>query len=412
MSQPSKSIAKYFQQKTSNCLSPRTLWIEMKILFVPPIGLKIVADYKSEYQMGAIEQQIFGLAKALSSKGHRTFILRGWNSSKETEIISGVNFINVNVPFTQRGFKEKISLSTLPITYIEHLLSSIKAHRKIKALNPDIINTSTLASYYFFSKLSIPNSRKVFIAHSHDLLFTGGVISCVKRKIVKSIVSNSDAVVVLTDGMKNYLNDRGFKVDYVIPNALNLCDYSDGGDDGFILHAGRLVPHKRMEDLIKAYSEISDDIKEDLVIIGSGPCEKALKTYAASLGVKDRVIFIPFLPRSKYRDYLSKCSIFVLPSEAEAFGVVIIEAMASGKTVIARNIIGPRDIIDHGYNGFLFNDNKELKEYTTMLLSDISLRKKIGDNARKTVEKKYTFSKIADSYEELYESLALRQRFA
>lgn len=381
------------------------LEIKTKILFISPLGLKKVANYQSEYQMGAIEQQIFGLAKALSSKGYKTFILRGWNSLKETEIISGVRFTNVNVPFTQRGFQERISLSTLPITYIEHLLFSIKAHKKIKALNPDIINISTLGSYYFFSKLNIPNSRKVFITHSHDLFFAGGLISCLKRNIIKSIVSNSDAVVVLTEGMKNYLNDRGFKVDYIIPDALNLSDYRDGGDDGFILHAGRLVPHKRVEDLIKAYSKISDNIKEHLVIIGSGPCEKALKSYATSLGVKDRVIFIPFLPRSKYRDYLSKCSVFVLPSEAEAFGVVIIEAMASGKPVIARDIIGPRDIIAHGYNGFLFENGDELKKYLKLLLSDKGLRGKLGKNARKIVEAKYTFRRIADSYEKLYESL-------
>lgn len=377
----------------------------MKILFIPPIGLKIVADYKSEQQMGAIEQQIFGLAKKLFSRGHETFIVRGWKSLKETEIISGVKFINVNVRFMQRGFQEKVSLIRFPISNTQLLSFSVRAYKKLKALNPDIINTSSLDTHYFSSKLNIPNSRKAFTAYNYNFFSDGGATSCLKRKIIKNIISDSDAMVVLTEGMKNYLNDWGFKVDYVIPCALNLSDYSYGGDEGFILSAQRLVPHKRLEDLIKAYSEIIDNVKEDLVIIGSGPCESKLKSYAISLGLKDRVHFVPFLPKSDYHGYLSKCSIFVLPSKAEAFGVVIIEAMASGKPVVARNIIGPKDIITHGHDGFLFGNNYELKKYLQLLLSDKGLRKKLGKNARRTVEQNYTFDKISKQYLKLYERL-------
>ena len=377
----------------------------MKILFIPPIGLKIVADYKSEYQMGAIEQQIFGLAKELSSKGCKVFIMRSWTSSKEMETISGVKFININVPATQRGFHESLSFTRLPIVFIEHLLFLVKSYKKIKKVNPDIINVSTLLTSYFISKLNIANSRKVFITHSHDVFFGKGVVSCLKRKMIESIINNSNRVVTLNEGMKNYLYDRGFRTDAIIPNAISLNGYKNREEGSFILCAGRLVPHKRVEDLIKAYSEVSGDFKEDLVVIGSGPCQKALKSYAISLRLKDRVHFVPFLPRSKYRDYLSECSIFVLPSEAEAFGVVIIEAMASGKPVIARNIIGPKDIITHGHTGFLFENNDELKKYLKLLLLNEELRKKMGEDARKTVEEKYTFGKVAKQYLKLYESL-------
>lgn len=375
----------------------------MKIVFIPPIGLKIVADYKSEYQMGAIEQQIFGLAKELSSKGCKVFILRSWASSKEIETICGVKLININVFATQRGFHESLSFTRLPIVSAKHLLFIIKAYKKIVEVNPDVINVSTLIPGFFIFKLNIANSWKVFITHSHDIFFDKGIVSFLKRKMIESIINNSNKVITLNNGMKNYLYDRGFRTDAVIPNAINLKDYKNREEAGFILYAGRLVPHKKVENLIKACSEVCGYFKEDLVVIGSGPCEKKLKNYAISLGLKDRVHFIPFLPRSKYRDYLSKCSIFVLPSEAEAFGVVIIEAMASSKPVIARNIIGPKDIITHGRNGFLFENNDELKKYLKLLLLNKELRKKLGKNARKTVEDKYTFDKIADQYLKLYE---------
>ena len=166
------------------------------------------------------------------------------------------------------------------------------------------------------------------------------------------------------------------------------------------MYAGRLVEHKGVQYLIKAFSEIREDITEDFVIIGCGPFEKTLKELVVSQNVNDRVRFIPFLSKPQYREFLSKCKAFAFPSLFEAFGVVVIEAMASWKPVIASNIIGPRDIITHGYNGFLFDKGNvdELKKYLKLCLSDGELRRKIGSNARKTIQQKYTYKKIADEY--------------
>jgi glycosyltransferase involved in cell wall biosynthesis len=272
------------------------------------------------------------------------------------------------------------------------------------------MNISTLFTGYFIYLFSSGNFKKVFTTHDHDVYLGKGIVSLLKRKMIQSIVKKSDKVVTLNDSMKRYMRERGFRIDAVIPNAISLSNYENSAEPGFILFAGRLVSHKKVEDLIKVYSEISADCREELVIIGSGPCRNELEHYAESLGLQGRVHFVSFLPRSQYRRYLSRCSVFAFPSEAEAFGVVIIEAMASGKPVIARNIIGPKDIISHGKDGFLFNNTGELSEYLKLLLSDEKLRKNLGKNARKTVEEKYTFSKVARAYLNLYENLPLQSR--
>jgi glycosyltransferase involved in cell wall biosynthesis len=378
----------------------------MKILFVIQSGLKIATDFRSQYQMGAIEQQIFGIAKCLLQRGHQVFIMRKWDNSEKEEIC-GVKLINIKLPFVQKTFKESISLFQVAFLLLECLLFSVKAFRKIRELNPDIINMSTLTTAYFVSKLKTPNSLKIFITHDYDVILRDK-FSILRKIMLKSICNNTDGIVTLNNGMGECLNANGVKIDAIIPNAVNPENYKNNGDKGFILYSGRLVPHKKVEDLIQVYSEIARDFNENLVIIGSGPCEKILRDYAMSLGIKKRIRFLSFLPISKYREYLSKCSVFVLPSKFEAFGVVIIEAMASGKPVIARNIVGPKDIITHGYNGLLFKDNKELKECIKLLLSNKKLRKKMGNNGRITVEEKYTFSKVADLYEKLYSELAAR----
>jgi len=81
--------------------------------------------------------------------------------------------------------------------------------------------------------------------------------------------------------------------------------------------------------------------------------------------------------------------------------------MASGKPVLVRNIVGPRDIVTDGYNGMLFNSTTELSERLKLILIDEPLKKKMGKNARNTVEKKYAFSVAAKEYVRLYERLCI-----
>lgn len=152
-------------------------------------------------------------------------------------------------------------------------------------------------------------------------------------------------------------------------------------------------------------SEIRDEF--ELVIGGFGPEKENLEDLKSKLGIKNRITFIPWLPKSDFIKKIASCSVYVLPSLCEPFGVVIIESTASGKPVIASNIPGPNEIITHGKDGFLFEAGNvfELKKYLELLLEDEKLRKRIGKNARRTVEERYTFEKVADSYIKLFEEL-------
>jgi glycosyltransferase involved in cell wall biosynthesis len=94
-----------------------------------------------------------------------------------------------------------------------------------------------------------------------------------------------------------------------------------------------------------------------------------------------------------------------LPSEAEAFGVAVIEAMASGKPVIARDIIGPGDVVTPGHDGYLFRNQDELKQQILMLSRDRDLRVRLGKHAREKVERSFTFETVAFRYQTLLKSL-------
>ncbi|MFX1536078.1 MAG: glycosyltransferase family 4 protein, partial [Promethearchaeota archaeon] len=181
----------------------------IKIFFIPPLGLRVVADYESEYQMGAIEQQIFGLSKELALMGHQVYIIRRWKSLNEFDKIEGVNLININVPTSQRSFHENLSLMRLPVVLLEHFLFLKEVRQKITEIHPDIVNLSTLLMAYLFLKLERKDCWKIFINHSHDVFLNNGFFSLAKRRMIKSVIKNAHKTITLNKGMKQCLLNQG-----------------------------------------------------------------------------------------------------------------------------------------------------------------------------------------------------------
>jgi glycosyltransferase involved in cell wall biosynthesis len=349
---------------------------------------------------GGIEYQIFGFSKELAKLGHQVYILKRFNGVEKEEI----NDIKI--------VKVKTQFGDLVLT---RLIFSRNASKRIKEIKPDVINLSERFSAYFPSKLDIP---KVFFTHNSDgfSLYRNFAIKYnklnyfffdIKRKIEEDVMRRSNVVIALNKSIERYLHTRGIINTIIIPNCINVSEYYNKGDDKFILYVGRLNQVKGIEYLIKAFYELKDTYPYNLVLVGSGPDKSRLKKMVASLNIESRVKFIPWLDNIKLKEYYSKCSVFVLPSLFETFGVVILEAMASSKPVIASDIMGPRDIITHSNNGFLFEKEnvQELKKYLELCLSDKKLRNKIGRNARKAIEENYSFSKISKKLTKIYGQL-------
>ena len=101
-----------------------------------------------------------------------------------------------------------------------------------------------------------------------------------------------------------------------------------------IIGIGRLVPEKGFADLIDAFAKVRDKTAR-LIIAGSGPEARALRTLSSEKGVADRVEFPGYVPDS--RPWLDRADIFVLSSWFEGFPAVLIEAMAAGRRIVATN---------------------------------------------------------------------------
>jgi glycosyltransferase involved in cell wall biosynthesis len=165
-----------------------------------------------------------------------------------------------------------------------------------------------------------------------------------------------------------------------------------------ILGAGRLVPAKGFDTLIRAFALVRRHREAKLVILGEGPLRLELLKLAEELGVAGQVA-LPGFDKNPFR-YMARCSVFVLSSRFEGLPGVLIQAMACGVPVISTNCpAGPGEIIDPDRDGVLVpvDSPRQLAEQIVALLDDPARCSTMGRRAR---EKASTFSvdSVMDRY--------------
>ncbi|RJP80137.1 MAG: glycosyltransferase family 1 protein [Desulfobacteraceae bacterium] len=174
------------------------------------------------------------------------------------------------------------------------------------------------------------------------------------------------------------------------------------------LFVGNLIPFKGLHILLDAIAEI-DDKNLVLLVVGGGYSENEYKKQVRDLGIADRIIFAgPQFPDRMLPAYYNICDFLVLPStHSESFGLVVIEAMASGKPVIVSALPGPSQLVNHGVDGLItkIGSRTDLKEKLLILAGDHSLCEKMGERARQKVVEKYTWETIGDQLEHAYEKV-------
>jgi glycosyltransferase involved in cell wall biosynthesis len=358
-------------------------------------------DYKNG-NLASSEYQVFWLAKELAARGYETYIFRKWyHNSPKKEEIEGIQVVNIETPDFQNPPE--------PTSIFGKVALSKFAREEVTNVDPDVLILTECFSSYFISSLKIP---KIYVTHSNpaDLIVTSNIL---KRRILKMvetrIFKNCDLIVALNNSIKEYLISAGWNAIYIPNGVENGLFNVKTADENFVLYTGFLHKKKGVSYLIKAYAMLSESLREKnkLVIGGHGPEQIRLQKLASNLGVDNNTEFIQWLPKHEHIEKLSKCSVFVLPSILECMPVILLEAMALKKPVIASNIPGPQEEIKHGNDGFLIErgDINDLKKYIELCLSDAHLRQRIGESASKAVNERFTFDKIALRYEDIFKSI-------
>jgi len=165
---------------------------------------------------------------------------------------------------------------------------------------------------------------------------------------------------------------------------------------------------KGLENLLKAVKMIKQDFPAELKlnIVGEGDLKPYYQNLARKLGIGKQVYFTEDVDNSRLVDYYNYCDAVVLPSinKGEAFGLVLLEAMACAKPIIASNLPGVRSIFKNGEHGLLVQPGSvdDLADKLKIILSDKELAQKMGQAGRKLVEDKYTWEKVGKRLDLIY----------
>jgi glycosyltransferase involved in cell wall biosynthesis len=282
------------------------------------------------------------------------------------------------------------------------------------------------AEYVFLS--SLLHGSKYFLTYHMDVrgatFIKKLLIGSYTALLLKHIVRKARLVGALTiEHLKNSEAARFVDWNKVVemPNGVDTKLFSPrtksrdltgkyGLDDRIvILFVGNLQPFKGLHVLIEAMAKIPDE-RIMLIIVGGGYGEAEYQKRVHDMGLNRKILFAgPQSPDKNLPQYYNLCDFLVLPSTySESFGLVVLEAMASGKPAIVSSLPGPSQLIDDGKDGLIAKagDSEDLKTKIEYLAANPELRRDMGAAAREKAVRKYSWNVIGGHLERTLISMA------
>jgi glycosyltransferase involved in cell wall biosynthesis len=189
--------------------------------------------------------------------------------------------------------------------------------------------------------------------------------------------------------------------DYIAQShSIEYCD--------FILYIGRLVYYKNVDLVIKAFKDVANSVSNaKFVIVGEGPMMETWQIMASNSDLKDNILFLGSVSTAEKIRLLAKCSLLVLPSLFEGFGLVILEAFAMKKPVLVSDVRPFDEIVEDGVDGFVLPRDNPLpwSEKIKYLLLKKDVCRSMGENGQPKACDKFGLDRSIDQMEELYKQV-------
>lgn len=363
----------------------------MRLAFIGQKGLPTIN--------GGVERYVEDLTKQLAASGHEVFVYtRPHYTDPALKTYNGVNLISLP------------SINTKHLDAISHtFLASIHAITQ----GFDVIHYQSIgpALVCWLPKLFNRNVKIVATLQSRDYEHQKwGLFAQWSLKLGERLMCLfADEIVVVTESMLRYVKEKYNRNANYIPNGANLYE-ATGSDliaewglapDGYIVAISRLVRHKGLAYLIKAFKNLATD--KQLVIVGdssySDDYVEELKSLAAG---DDRIIFTGNQTGEALAQFYANAYLFVQPSESEGLSLALLEAMARRKAVLVSDITENLSAI--GTAGFVFANKNvaDLQAKLDYILTNPELAKAKGEEARLRIEQKFNWVVIAQEMTKLY----------
>jgi N-acetyl-alpha-D-glucosaminyl L-malate synthase BshA len=272
-------------------------------------------------------------------------------------------------------------------------------------------------SAYLARAMAAPR-RLPFITtlHGTDITLVGGNRSYLP--ITKFSIEQSDGVTAISDYLKKRtLDEFGVRNEIeVIPNFVN-CDLYHRTEDPvaravwapngepILMHLSNFRPVKRVTDVVEIFALVREKMPAKLVMIGDGPDRGAAEWLTRQKKLENDVLFLG--KQDHVYEKLGLADLFLLPSTLESFGLAALEAMACEVPVIATNVGGLPEVVDHGIDGFLVEpgDVAAAAKCALFVLSRADRGREMGKLARVNARRKYCANDIIPQYEAYYQKV-------
>ncbi|MBL7125222.1 MAG: glycosyltransferase family 4 protein [Dehalococcoidales bacterium] len=220
------------------------------------------------------------------------------------------------------------------------------------------------------------------------------------RKLDGKIAVSKPAMEFAHGHFPGYYNiiPNGVDLDHFSPDVSPIDEFCDGKVN--ILFVGRLEKRKGLNYLLEAFRQVKQEISNSrLIIVGPGTrLRRKYKRQVMRSGLKD-VVFVGYVAYDELPRYYKTADVFCAPATGrESFGIILLEAMAVGKPIVASNIEGYASVVTHGVDGLLVppEDKEMLAQALISLLTDQSLRQEMGAKGRvKALE--YSWEHVAQN---------------
>jgi glycosyltransferase involved in cell wall biosynthesis len=366
-------------------------------------ALRILHVYKDYYPVvGGMENHIRILARGMAARGLETTVLVT-STSPKTEItqLEGVKIIKAG---------RLATLSSAPISLA--LLSWMRR------LEPDITHLHFPYPWGEIAHLVFGRSRRTVITYHSDIVRQRNLLR-LYRPFLRRVLARADRIIATSPNYIRsslYLSEVASKCT-VIPLGIDLQPFQTARagevealrerfQRPLLLFVGLLRYYKGLGYLLEAMR----DIDGTLLVVGEGPMEQEWQAMTAELGLGDNVFFAGRVDNDQLPVYYQACDLFVLPGSyrSEAFGVVQVEAMASGKPVVSTELgTGTSYVNLDGETGLVVppRDSSALAQAINQLLADEKLRLRMGEGARQRASQEFSHETMIDRILDLYQDI-------
>ncbi|HEX2909614.1 MAG TPA: glycosyltransferase family 4 protein [Chloroflexia bacterium] len=366
----------------------------MKICLVSPY------DFARE---GGVNQHIMALAEEFRSQGHVVKIMAPSSADESDTLQADPNIYRVGnvVPIKANGSVARITLSLNLAGQIKRILQ--EEQFDVVHIHEPLMPALPLTVLAYSKALNIGTFHA--FSQSNIGYYYG-------RPVLRYFVRRLDGRIAVSRPAMDFISQYFPGYYRIIPNPIDLNrfkadaeplpEFNDGKLN--ILFVGRFGERRKgFKYLLRAFNYVRQQVPDvRLIIVGKGET-KGYQRYLRNNNITD-VIFTGFVPDEMLPRYYSSAHVFCAPSiGGESFGIVLVEAMASGLPIVASDIPGYASVLEHGKQGLLVEPkNTEMLAMSLIrLLADADLRTKMGQAGRAKVGE-YSWKKVAQRVLEFY----------